>query len=222
MQSILSLGIPGYRDTPVPNTFIRQDHASPHLAILLPGYGYRATMPAVYHPERLLIRQGADILRLEYAYDQQADFRGLPEDERDLWFFADVEAARDIGRAQGSYEQVTLVGKSMGTLAMGHLLSTGTWLEQVRCVWVTPLLRDDRLRAQIKQAKPRSLFVVGTADGHYDPAHLAEVEQATQGHSVVIKGANHSLEIGDSTAPSPSTLERVMRAMESFLGGAVS
>src|SRR5665648_148706 len=41
-------------------------------------------------------------------------------------------------------------------------------LEQVRCVWVTPLLRDDRLRAQIKQAKPRSLFVVGTADGHYD------------------------------------------------------
>ena len=106
----------------------------------------------------------------------------------------------------------------MGTLAMGHLLATDARLQQAQCVWLTPLLRDERLRARIKQAKPRSLFVIGTADPHYAPVHLAEVEQATQGQSVVIEGANHSLEIAGHVVQSLQALEQVIRALEGFLG----
>ena len=53
MLSFTSLSISGYRNEPVPNTFIRQDHTAQHLAILLPGYAYRATMPLLFNHARL-------------------------------------------------------------------------------------------------------------------------------------------------------------------------
>jgi hypothetical protein len=218
MFSITSLDISGYRSEPVPNTFIRQDHETQHLAMLFPGYGYRATMPALYYPERLLAARGADVLRLEYAYDRRADFRALPEAERDLWFFTDMEAACDTGLAQRAYGQITLVGKSIGTLAMGHLVTTDARLQQAQCIWLTPLLRNDQLRAQIKRGKQRALFVIGAADGHYDPRYLAEVERATNGQSVVVEKAGHSLEIPGDVVQSLRALEQIMQKMISFLG----
>ena len=41
--------------------------------------------------------------------------------------------------------------------------------------------------------------MVGTADSHYDPAKLAEVQQATAGEVMVIENADHSLEIAGDT-----------------------
>jgi hypothetical protein len=219
MPSFTSLTISGYRDEPIPNTFIRQDNTTPHLAILFPGYGYRVTMPLLYYPQRLLVGRGADVLCVEYAYDRHPGFRNLTEAEWDRWFSADIEAACDAGLAQRPYQRLTLVGKSLGTLATAHLLTTDTRLERADCVWLTPLLHNERQRAQIVKAKPRSLFVVGTADTHYDRAVLRELEQATGGQSVVIEGADHSLEIEGSVPRSLDALRQVLDALAGFLGG---
>ena len=78
---------------------------------------------------------------------------------------------------------------------MGHLLTGTEPLSSPQCVWLTPILRNDHLCAQIKQRPCPSLFVVGTADSHYDPVKLAEVQQATDGEAMVIQNADHSLEI---------------------------
>jgi hypothetical protein len=65
MPSSTWLGIAGHRNEFVPNNFIRQDHATPHLAILSPDYGYRVTMPLLYYPQRLLVGRGAGTRALE-------------------------------------------------------------------------------------------------------------------------------------------------------------
>jgi hypothetical protein len=175
-------------------------------------------MPVLYYPRRLLLERGADVLVVEYDYRGRADFRMPRDPERDRWFFDDVAAACGAGLGQRPYYSgVTLVGKSLGTLAMGYLLMEDARLSRARCVWLTPLLRDDRLRAQMRRARGHSLFVIGTADSHYDPAYLEEVRLASGGESVVIEGADHSLEVEGDTIGSIHAVEQTVRAIQQFL-----
>jgi predicted alpha/beta-hydrolase family hydrolase len=218
MFSFKTLEITGYRDEPVPHTFLKQDVETDHVAILLPGVGYTTHMPLLYYPASLLLTMGADVLRVETVYIKQADFGALPGAEKARWAFADATAVCRAALDQRLYRRITLVGKSLGTLAMGYLLGTEDALAQARAIWLTPLLSNDLLRAQIQQAKSCSLFAVGTADPHYDATRLAEVQAVTGGKVVVIEGANHSLEVEGDVKRSLQALEEVMDAIQAFLG----
>jgi pimeloyl-ACP methyl ester carboxylesterase len=216
MPKFEPLEIAGYQQRQLPNTFIRQEEATDHLAMLFPGYRYRATMPLLYYPELVLVDHGADVLRVEYAYDRTSLYQAK-EEEREAFFRADVEAACAAGRAQGNYRRTTLVGKSIGTLAMGHLLTVCEDLGEVACIWLTPLLDNVPLCRLIQQVKPASLFVTGTADPVYDAETLDELVEATGGESVVIEGADHSLLIEDDVVASVEAMARVAEAVEAFL-----
>lgn len=221
MPTSTMLDIRGYsRYESVPNSFFRQDGAVTHLALIFPGFGYRATMPLLYYPERILAQRGADVLRVEYLYDTRSDFQSMSKSEQDACFRADVEAAAKTALAQRAYQRVTLIGKSIGTLALGHLMQKEERLRGAEYIWITPLLRQDRPRAQIVRHKPRSLFLIGTADSHYDVALLDEVMQASGGQAVVIEGGNHSLEIPGSILESVRAMERIVQGIESFLDSA--
>jgi hypothetical protein len=217
MYSSMTLDIRGHRGQAVPNTFFARDSETHHLAVVFPGLGYTAHMPVLYYPRRLLMERGADALLVEYDYRGRGDFRMPQDPKRDRWFFDDVAAAYAAGLGQRPYSGITLVGKSLGTLAMGYLLMEDARLSWARCVWLTPLLRADRLRAQMRRARGHSLFVIGTADSHYDPAYLEEVRLASGGESVVVQGADHSLEIEGDTVGSIRAVEQIVRAIQQFL-----
>ena len=217
MAAARTLEINGYQGAPVPHTFFQQEKESDHLAVLLPGVGYSAHMPLLHYPLRLSLDLGADVLRLEYAYAARAEYGALPAQEQARWLFTDVTAACRAALTQRAYQQVTLVGKSLGTLAMGHLLTAEPDLSHAQAIWLTPLLWNELLRAQIQRARPRSLFAVGTADAHYHARYLAELKAATGGEAVVIEGANHSLEIAGDAMGSLRALEQIMRAVQAFL-----
>jgi predicted alpha/beta-hydrolase family hydrolase len=217
MYGATMLAITGYRNEPVPHTFLRQDQVARHLAILLPGIGYTCDMPLLYYPGRLLLARGADVLRVEYAYQQREDFKTATADEQGRWVVADVTAACHAVLAQRDYEQITFVAKSLGTLALGPVLTADQRLARAYTVWLTPLLRIDHVRADIAQWRGHSLFVIGTADPFYDPAYLAEVRHATRGETVVVDGADHSLEIAGDVLRSLEAMMRVMRALQQFL-----
>jgi predicted alpha/beta-hydrolase family hydrolase len=173
--------------------------------MLLPGFGYTLDMPLFYYAENLLLERGWDVLRVEYAYSERPEFGVLPRPEQRRWLLADAEAAYRAARADRAYSQIALVGKSLGTAAMGHLLTLPeARTEGARTVWLTPMLSESRLREQIAQFADSSLFVIGTADPHYDPAILAELTAATNGEAVGIDDADHGMDIpGDPVASAP-------------------
>ena len=217
MQTGETLDVMGYRGEPVPHTFLRQPGDADHAGILLPGLRYTCDMPLLYYPARLLSDLGADVLRVEYAYDRRADFQALPEAEQNRWFLADVGAACRAILAQRAYQRITLIGKSIGTLAMGLLLASEPAFTQAAAIWLTPLLAQRALREQIRQHRGRSLIIIGTADRYYNPDHLAEVQSATGGAAVVVDGGDHSLNIKGDVLHSLQALEQVMQAIRSFL-----
>lgn len=216
MHSFTTLNIRGYGDEPVANTFIRQNTGTERLAVLFPGMRYTIDMPLLYYTSRVLVSSGADALLVDYRYHLDPTFMASSEQDQARRLTADVTAACRAALSQRSYRDVTIVGKSIGTLAMAHLLSTESKLGTARAVWLTPLLRNENLRAQIKTWRGKSLFMIGTADQDYDEKLLGEVEAATHGKSLVIEGGDHSLEIEGDLFASLQALEKVLRAVRRF------
>lgn len=213
--NLSSLDAVGYKDQPVPNTFIAQPTPARHLGIILPGYRYSVEMAPLYYAGNILLDQGADLLRVEYAY-YRTDFIEQSEDEQDKWIARDVFAACQAGLAHRSYEKITLIGKSIGTIAMGHLLADPIF-QRATCIWLTPLLTIDWLCSRIEQTHPRSLFVIGTADRFYKPDLLHWLEHITGGRSLVLEGANHALEIEGDIPRSLMLLSQIVETMQEFL-----
>jgi predicted alpha/beta-hydrolase family hydrolase len=217
MAKATTLTIQGYRDEAVPNRFLRPEGAIDHLAVLLPGFGYTLDMPLFYYGENLLLERGWDVLRVEYAYNRRPEFKNLPKPERDRWLLEDTTAAWRASLSQRTYERVVLIGKSLGTLAMGHLLTTADPPPTVGAVWLTPLLTKERLRQQIQQYGGPSLFVIGTADPEFDPVVLEKMQVATVGEAVVVKNADHGMDIPGDPVASVRAVERVVEALGRFL-----
>ena len=210
-----SLDVVGYKNQPVPNTFIIQPKPTRHLGIILPGYRYPPEMAPLHYAGRILFEQGADLMRVEYAY-YRTDFMDRSESEQDQWISSDVFAACNAALAYRAYEKITFVGKSVGTIALGHLLSDRRF-QDATCVWLTPLLTVEWLRSRIEGIHPRSLFVIGTADKYYIPEVLRHLETVTNGRSVVIEGANHALEVPESIEKSIMALNQIVQALQEFV-----
>ena len=69
-MELSTFDVVGYNNQKVPNTFIFQSNPAGHLGIILPGYRHSADMADLHYAGRILLEQGADLLRIEYAYYQ--------------------------------------------------------------------------------------------------------------------------------------------------------
>jgi len=215
MHGTITLDIPRLDGSPVPHWFMKQQEESTHLAVLLPGRAYGLELPLLLYPTKLLHAKGADILGVDYTtYTASPEMSG-EEIQRRL--SADIPAALDVALRQRSYERITLLGKSLGTIVMAQVLESNSRLQGASCIWMTPLLRMEALRARIVRNPHPALFIGGTADEQFDLAHLPELENATGGKSVVIEGADHSLEIQGHILESIDVLRRVMEAIDDFI-----
>lgn len=213
--SFQTLEITGYKGKPIPNTLLKQAQLASHAAIILPGMGYTAQMPLLYYVANLFVAQNADVLQVNYNYIDA--FRGLDSTEQHRWLAADSDAAYRAFIAQQSYTRLTVVGKSLGTIAMAHLFATHDFSTPPTALWLTPVLTNAAVREQIAAFPGPSLVVIGTADSFYDPNLLAAIGETSTRHFAIIEGADHSMNVNDDVFQSLQALEQVLRAVENFL-----
>ncbi|HEX6800636.1 MAG TPA: hypothetical protein VF116_23185 [Ktedonobacterales bacterium] len=216
MHTIVSLEIAGYNGRSLANRFFRQDGTADWLALVLPGMGYTAAMPLLFYPTNLLLDLGADVLLVNYDLDREPAYQRATSQERRRWLAADTTAAYAAGQAQSVYRRLTLVGKSICTLAMTDLLPQAS-AQCTQCVSLTPLLTNTELRAAIIQHPLPSLFAIGTADPFYDPALLDELRRATGGEALVFEGADHGLMLGGDVEGAIAIMGRLIAALRRFL-----
>jgi dienelactone hydrolase len=214
-MEIIPIEAVGYGGQPVPASMIVHPGATDHLGIILPGYRHTIDMPDLHYAGLILQKRGADVLRVEYAYPK-TDFRQRPQQEQADRLSADVRAACAAGLARRAYKKITLIGKSLGTLAIAHLLEDPRFAAAA-CVWSTPVLASDWMCAQIRKHLPRSLFIIGTADDFYNPALLNGLVDATKGKALVLPGVHHGLEIEGDIPGTLAALNRIVDAMQEYI-----
>lgn len=211
-----SLLVRGHQGGDVPNSFLRQDVESDHLALILPGMGYSVHHPLLYYPAMALRQAGVDLMLAEYVYRENADFQRLDMPEKIRWLRADAAALLAAGLGQRRYARLTLIGKSLGTLGMAHLLAGEPTLPpSVQLVWLTPLIQDAVLCEQLRRYAGSSLLVIGTSDPFFDAARLDELGQIAELQIMQVAGGDHSLNLAEDVVGSIKVLESVMAAIES-------
>ncbi len=213
--TMTSLDIPGYGRKRLANTFFGQKGGSFTLAVVFPGVAYTCDMPLLYYPTLLLRQRDADVLQLHPDYASPA-YRSLPTEERARWRENDAEKGLGAALAQGQYEVLILVGKSIGTLALAHLVGSDLTPKPMT-IWLTPLLRQPQLvQAAIRFEGP-ALYIAGSADHTYEAGALARIQEATGAEALVIDGADHSLEIPGDAHGSLRALGEVLQRIDDFL-----
>ena len=217
MATSTTLTIQGYRDEPVPNRFLRPEGAIDHLAVLLPGFGYTLDMPLFYYAEHLLLERGWDVLRVEYAYNKRPEFQDAARAgtgsvaagrydrclARRSWP-ANLRARRPHREVSGHPGHGTPADTGRPASHRGSRLADATAFQE-------------RLRQQIQQYGGPSLFVIGTADPHFDPLVLEKMQVATIGEAVVVRNADHGMDIPGDPIASVRAVERVVEALGRFL-----
>lgn len=217
MVSVRILEIEGYQHEPIPNRFFQlKEEASDHLALLLPGKGYTCDEPVLYYPLLELVDRGIDVLSIDYA--RRPQIRSWSLEQAHACALADTTAAYQAIISQHAYTQLTLVGKSLGTLVMRDLLASHTFsIPEQQAIWLTPALSSTAMREQIRHILVPSLFVIGTDDPSYDTDWPVEVKQAPFGEAVIIPQADHTLDIGTDALRSLQAIEHMLNAVRAFL-----
>jgi len=211
-----SLTINGYHGESVPNHLHRQETETDHLALVLPGFGYSCDMPLLYFTVNHLLDCGADVLQVEYRYDQRPQYGVLAPDARQRWLLADVFAAWHSALGQRDYRRFTIVGKSLGTRAMPQLLLHEPSLHAAQTIWFTPVWHDEPVAAWLRQSSQPTLIIIGKIDPLYDETLARDIVTNERCTLTIIPDADHSIEIPGDLIGSVRALEHALIAVQRF------
>jgi hypothetical protein len=163
-----------------------------HLALVLEGGGATSQSSALRIPTLALAEAGAMVRTVAYP-----DWRPAVDDSTQRAAFCDQVAETVITEPIGQYGAVTFIAKSLGSVVLARLDPERFGAAHVSAIWLTPLLELDEVVAGIEQKSWPGLLVAGGAD----PSHIPQRHDGLVTHtglgSLIIAGADHSLEVKD-------------------------
>jgi predicted esterase len=187
------------------NLYIQHQPGAPKLAVLLPGANYTCDRPALYYLRQIALRQGFDVLCLEYGFA----VAGAPVDPEQA--LAEAEQALGLVMAERSYQEVCFIGKSMGT-PIALTLAAALDLPGKSAILLTPV------GAALGPLEGlRALSVIGTEDRVYGTPEHRKAAQRAGAQWVELEGVGHNLDHHAGWAPSLEALQRLLQAAEQFL-----
>ncbi|MFW9794442.1 MAG: hypothetical protein ACFFEE_09075 [Candidatus Thorarchaeota archaeon] len=217
MVSIDQLEIKGYRGRSLKNSFFKHPTSKNQVALVFPGLAYNSTMPLIHYTVQAILSTGLEVLTVDYDYSNNPEFMKQSVQARSDWLIRDVEAALRFITEVEKQEVVCLAGKSLGTIALGHLLETHEELRNAKTIWLTPLIKNPELMEQMLSYMKDAVLVIGTEDSHYDSDIIDRLNATTLLSGIVVEGANHSLEIEGEVTKSLRILMQIVTIIQQFL-----
>ncbi|MDO3411218.1 hypothetical protein QWJ34_15740 [Saccharibacillus sp. CPCC 101409] len=183
-------------------------NGSDTLVVLLPGQNYSCARPVLHIARRAALEAGLDVLEIEYGY-----FGAHRALERDQVPVVMRESAEAVQKVQSGYKRIVLVGKSLGSIAVGEVsaaLERSRGLDELRHLYLTPI---SLTLPHIERTG--GTVVYGTEDPAFGPdetSRLADISGVSDVRTVRVEGANHGLE----TADLPGSIDILKRLAEVY------
>lgn len=206
--------IVGFGGHAIPAALTRYGGAG--LAVFLPGLRYTNDRPMLYFTQKLLAERGYDALTVNYNYPGIAEFIKASEADQMAWLKADAEvilsSVLDL-----EANSLVIVGKSIGTALMAHLVPQLPHHDSTRLIWLTPLLKGLSEFVTMPPIRQASFLAIGTADPGYDAEAVARFR--ADGHMAqVFEGFDHSLDKPGSLSAGMAALSELMVTLDRWLG----
>ena len=184
---------------------------SKKLAVLFPGVGYHTDKPLLYYANKLAANKDYEVIKIKYDLPEPGSVIKADEDKRmqafDTAFEQVVEQLKNIVFAD--YEKIVFIGKSIGT-ALAARYNRTYELDADQIIF-TPI------ETTFAYINPCEGFVFhGDADPLCDTEMCIQLCDELSLTYVVIPGANHSLETGETLADIEN-LGKVMSMVDRLL-----
>ncbi|WP_433731544.1 alpha/beta hydrolase [Actinoplanes sp. CA-051413] len=177
------------------------------VVLLLPGLRYSAERPLLHFARAVFVKHGWTAREVRWPESPpEPDGQDLPGWSARLRSFVNAHVSRILD--QESARAVALAGKSMGAFAAATAADRG-----LPGVWLTPILRDSPVPADLRRATAPFLLVGSTADPSWDP----EVARGFGRPWYEAQDADHSMETAGDPVNSVDVLRHVTVAMDSFV-----
>lgn len=204
--------IHGSRGGFLKNTLFSVEGGGKGLALLFPGAGYNCDMPALYYPRNILLFQKYDVLTVDYSFQTIGETFSL-----DLVPEVLLDGEKVLESIQNrEYPEIVLVGKSLGTRVLTHLLNKYEELNRAKAVYLTPVFSKDFNHAT-EGLKQEILMVIGTADHYYRLDLIEELQSKKDFDLLVLEGADHGLEIPKDCLGSIEIMKTVCEGIQNFI-----
>jgi hypothetical protein len=194
----------------IPFRLIEQKKETNNLVIVLPGAGYTTQAPLLHFTTGLFFNKGFDVLHINYTFSRQemSVLNGVE-------FTRDVQLVIDEAIKNKEYSNYYVVAKSIGTIALSHLLNHSMF-KDAKVVWLTPLLqRDDVFNAMVN-SHHKGLCIIGDNDICFIVDRYETLKNNDDLKLKVVNGGNHSLELDEEPLKSIEILKSVISEINEF------
>jgi hypothetical protein len=214
MLNVKTNTIQGYKGMNIPFTMLSKKEDSGKLAILLPGAGYTVQAPILHYSTGVFINKSFDVLQVKYQYnnDFYVDFS---MDELSEAIKMDVHTVLDSVFAERTYENVYLIGKSIGTIAMSSVLEREEF-KNAKAIWLTPLIQREDVLGSMAGSVNKGLFIIGDKDHYYSEERFLKAAENPNISPRLIPNVNHSLEYDEDIVESIDVLKSIIKDIENF------
>ncbi|TFG15440.1 hypothetical protein EU537_00035 [Candidatus Thorarchaeota archaeon] len=216
MYSFDEIAIFGYGGRNVPNEYLHLKKESDKLAMIFPGRGYTTQAPLLYYTARTLLDKGYNVLNINYNYLHNSDFSNASKEDQIKWIRTDTSAAYESTKKIDADVEI-IVGKSLGTIALSHLLKNYPETRQMKTIWHTPLILSEDIQDAIRFHSSRPLLVIGKKDPHYEVSVLEDLLGSTDGVAKVIEDANHGMEVPGGPQALLEVMIEIVKAMTTYI-----
>lgn len=204
----------GYKEIEVPYTVVLTEDYTKKLAIFLPGAGYTTKSPLFHFAEEIFLNQNYDVLRVNYQYTDKA-YDEFTMKELDEAILHDVRLVISEALKGRNYQEFYLVGKSLGTIAMGAEMKRPEFSE-AKAVWVTPLLNREEVLNTMVNSKNPALCYIGDKDRYYSPGAFELLKTNPNLDATLLPDINHRLDCDTDALKSIDALKQIIAGIKNF------
>jgi hypothetical protein len=178
------------------------------IAVLIPGHGYTTERPLLHFAAAVFRAHGWETHEVRWPEPPPA------RDGQELTAWFDQLRAFTIAQVTPILDRMTapriaLAGKSMGAFAAALAADRG-----LPGIWLTPVLPDSPLPADLRRATAPFLLAGATVDRSWDPV----IARSFGAPVYEAEGADHGMEIDGDPVRSAGILREVTIAMDEFVG----
>ncbi|MCP2321868.1 hypothetical protein HDA40_000375 [Hamadaea flava] len=176
------------------------------LAVIFPGGRFGPYTALLTFAAEAAELRGARIVAHSWTRPDEPPTLAL--EQRKAWVTAEAEPVLDRIAADAPELKPLVIAKSLGTCAAGLAADRG-----LPAIWLTPLLNQPEVVAELRRATAPMLLVGGLADHSWDSGLARELTPRL----LEIPDADHGLLVPGRLAASAAVLGRVATAIEDFL-----
>ncbi|PEA27540.1 alpha/beta hydrolase [Bacillus cereus] len=199
----------------IDNKVIRYTHiekGSNTICFMFSGSGYNYDKPLFYYATMLMLENKIDVVHIHYSYDGQ--LMEKPMEEITKVMMDDINPVIIEVLKSGQYSNSMFLGKSLGTIPIANDLMKREEYLQSKMLLFTPLLTFDSIFESILNSHHEGLLVIGDKDHQYNVNQMNQVHK-TNLKIVVVKNANHSLNVGEfETENSITVIAKMIGTLE--------